>query len=514
MEGALGEPILDFDYNDTWCPTTDGLGFSLVVVDEHAPATAWDKRTNWRASAAPGGSPGTDDPPSNIPRIWISEALTHTDLPQLDSIELYNPNSTEVNISNWYLTDQRAVPRKFRITSRAVIPAGGYLVFTEDDWNANPGAATSFRLDSHGEEIYLFSADANGNLTGYSDGFHFGAAQNGVSFGRAVISTGEAQYPAQVMNTLGQPNAGPRIGPVVINEIQYHPPLGNEEFIELKNITPAPVKLSDPLHPTNTWKLNGAGFRFQPGVEIQGLLLLVGADPAVFRLKYNVPASVPIFALYPGVLQGNGETLSLQRPDPPDVDTNTGAIFIPYIDVDVVHYNDRAPWPTNADGFGSSLERLDPGAYGNDPINWRVSLGPGTPGREPWENIDAWKGRFFAPAELADPLVSGDDADPDGDGQTNFQEYLAGTDPRDAQSRLAIDSASVNGGTPQTIRLRFNGMADRTYTIQYQNSPGVGTWLKLTNIPPPLVGGMMAVSVVRATDSTSRYYRVVTPWQP
>ena len=98
---------------------------------------------------------------------------------------------------DWYLTDQRAMPRKFRITSRAVIPAGGYVVFTEDDWNANPGSTTSFRLDSHGEEIYLFSADANGNLTGYSDGFHFGAAQNGVSFGRAVISTGEAQYPAQ-----------------------------------------------------------------------------------------------------------------------------------------------------------------------------------------------------------------------------------------------------------------------------------------------------------------------------
>ncbi len=111
LEGALGEPILDFDYNDTWWPATDGLGFSLVVVDEHAPSDAWDRKANWRASALAGGSPGAEDPPSNIPRVWISEALTHTDLPQIDSIELYNPNSTDVNISNWYLTDQRAVPR-------------------------------------------------------------------------------------------------------------------------------------------------------------------------------------------------------------------------------------------------------------------------------------------------------------------------------------------------------------------------------------------------------------------
>jgi hypothetical protein len=67
---------------------------------------------------------------------------------------------------------------------------------------------------------------------------------------------------------------------------------------------------------------------------------------------------------------------------------------------------------------------------------------------------------------------------------------------------------------PQTIRLQFNGVADRTYTIQYQNSPAGGNWLKLTNIPPPLVSGMMDASVARATNSATRYYRVVTPWQP
>src|SRR2546430_6900945 len=100
--------------------------------------------------------------------------LTHPDLPQLDSIELFNPSSTNVDIGNWYLTDQRTVPQKFRIPAPKVVPAGGYLVFTENDFNANPNATNGFRLDSHGEEVYLYSADANGNLTGYSDGFSFG----------------------------------------------------------------------------------------------------------------------------------------------------------------------------------------------------------------------------------------------------------------------------------------------------------------------------------------------------
>ncbi len=33
---AVGEEILDFTYNNSWYPITDGLGFSLVVVKEQA----------------------------------------------------------------------------------------------------------------------------------------------------------------------------------------------------------------------------------------------------------------------------------------------------------------------------------------------------------------------------------------------------------------------------------------------------------------------------------------------
>jgi hypothetical protein len=382
---VTGAPIFSVNYGTRppWPPAADGEGFSLVPVNPNFnpdPANP----LNWRASAVIGGSPGADDAPANIPRVFINEALTHTDPPQLDTIELYNPNPTNVNIGNWYLTDQRTVPQKFRFPADTTIPANGYKSFTEQDWNPTPPSTNSFRLDSHGEQIYLYSADTNGALTGYSDGFAFGAAQNGVSFGRYVISTGEAQYPAQRANTLGAPNAGPRVGPVVINEIQYHPAPGGDEFIELKNITNAPVKLYDPLFPTNTWRLNGTGYFFPTNVDIapNGLLLLVAIDPATFRARYGVPAGVPVFGPYPGALQGNGETLALQCPDHPDFDTNTGTIFIPYFDVDAVRFDDKAPWPTNADGSGASLERVVSSAYGNDPINWHASAGGPSPGLE------------------------------------------------------------------------------------------------------------------------------------
>jgi len=48
--------------------------------------------------------------------------------------------------------------------------------------------------------------------------------------------------------------------------------------------------------------------------------------------------------------------------------------------VDAVRYNDKAPWPIAAAGGGPSLERINSAAFGNDPVNWRASNGPASPG--------------------------------------------------------------------------------------------------------------------------------------
>ena len=259
-----------------------------------------------------------------------------------------------------------------------MIPAGGFVVFDESDFNPTPGVEPSFMLSSHGEEVYLFSGNAAGELTGYSHGFTFGAAANGVSFGRYVNSTGESQYPAQLALTLGATNAGPRVGPVVINEIHYQPLAGDAEFVELENITASPVPLYNVEFPDLAWRVNGIGFTFPPGIQIaaNGLILIVSGDPAAFRTKHGVPANVPIFGPFPGNLQDGGERLQLLRPDDPDLDDN-GQPIVPEIVVDEVRYDNAIPWPTEAAGSGASLERLSASAYGDDPVNWRAS--PGAP---------------------------------------------------------------------------------------------------------------------------------------
>ena len=56
---ALNAVVHDFTYRDGWYPTTDGEGYSLVIVDELANAGRWGARESWTAGVVEGGSPGS-----------------------------------------------------------------------------------------------------------------------------------------------------------------------------------------------------------------------------------------------------------------------------------------------------------------------------------------------------------------------------------------------------------------------------------------------------------------------
>ena len=55
------------------------------------------------------------------------------------------------------------------------------------------------------------------------------------------------------------------------------------------------------------------------------------------------------------------------------------------------------------------------------------------------------------------------DADPDGDGLTNWQEYLAGTDPLNANSVLRVTRI---GAVVDGVRLTWESVAGRVYAIE------------------------------------------------
>jgi hypothetical protein len=184
---------------------------------------------------------------------------------------------------------------------------------------------------------------------------------------------------------------------VVINEIMYNPAQPDAEFIELHNRHPSfAFDLSG-------FRMSGVDFVLPPGSFIQpnGFLVLV-ENRAVFGSVYD--PLLPVLGPYAGSLQRNGETLRLIK---------RGATASEDVIIDEVRYENVAPWPVLADGFGPSLQLIDPEQDNRRAGNWASTSvndpNRATPGRvnavrqliEPFPEI--WLNEI-APVNLAGPM--------------------------------------------------------------------------------------------------------------
>ena len=122
----------------------------------------------------------------------------------------------------------------------------------------------------------------------------------------------------------------------------------------------------------------------------------------------------------------------------------------------------------------------------------------------PGHTYEAWAAEQFTATELADPAISGREADPDGDGLTNWQEFLAGTDPGDADSVL-----KVTGVRPVAdgVELSWSSVAGRTYKIAVANSMN-GLFLPLEEA---IVAAGETCQMTLSVDISSRqmYFQVI-----
>jgi GH15 family glucan-1,4-alpha-glucosidase len=110
-----------------------------------------------------------------------------------------------------------------------------------------------------------------------------------------------------------------------------------------------------------------------------------------------------------------------------------------------------------------------------------------------------------------DPSVA--NADPDGDGFTNLQELLAGTDPTVSGSYLHITSVKPQGNDVMVIWMCGGGT---TNMLQYSTgTPGGSYTTNYVDIPPQIVLPLSGTSIITnqidaggATNFPARYYRV------
>ncbi len=280
-----------------------------------------------------------------------------------------------------------------------------------------------------------------------------------------------------------------------VSEIMFNPRGsgsvdGDEfEFLELYNSGGVSLELG--------------GLRFSHGVEFTftngtvlaaGQYLVLARNAAAFATRYP---GVSLRGLYTGRLDNSGENIALA--------TAMGA------PVFAVTYGDAAPWPAEADDSGLSLQRLNFSQSATNPVSWTAAQptpGSGLPADLLDHDGDGLPDAWETIHGLSEP---GDD--PDGDGFTNYQEFLAGTHPRDEDDRLQLKMLSTTlAPNGLIVATSFAARSNKTYSLLYRNSADSGEWTTFLEM-----GARPTNSIVMSTNvfpAASGFFRIATPRLP
>ncbi|MFV2069128.1 MAG: lamin tail domain-containing protein, partial [Pirellulales bacterium] len=383
LVGSSGQTLLSFRYGDElpWPGRADGQGSSLELIDVYSD---YGDADSWRASTEYGGSPG-ESGAGPIDLVVINEVFTDRVDPANDRIELFNRARGSIDISGWTLSNSGNDPARYRIPEGTVLAAHGYVTFDGADLAA-PQFGAGFAIDPNGQnDLYLLQTDTLGRVTHFADHVQFGASAEGESWGRWPSGDGDL-YPmvTPTLDVESGENSGPRVGPVVISELMYHPrdpgdliEQNDLEYVEIYNPTDEPIDLAG-------WQLeDGVTFSFDDNTSLapREALIVVRFDPAdeqqldLFRSHYGIRPWVDIVGSYSGSLSNRGDSVRLLRAEDPGPDGPEPLLMLLE---DEVRYDDQAPWPITADGFGHSLNRDAAGLWGNDVVSWKAA--PPSPG--------------------------------------------------------------------------------------------------------------------------------------
>jgi hypothetical protein len=114
---------------------------------------------------------------------------------------------------------------------------------------------------------------------------------------------------------------------------------------------------------------------------------------------------------------------------------------------------------------------------------------------------DIWRLLYFG---TVSNILSAAKADPDGDGASNWQEYVAGTNPLDAASVFEFSPSALPAGGYFT--LQWPSVVNKIYTLQSSSSPA-GGW---TTLVSNLAGNSQTLQWTDTNTSTgARFYRAL-----
>ncbi|MEO8614324.1 MAG: hypothetical protein ABI600_04225 [Luteolibacter sp.] len=169
-----------------------------------------------------------------------------------------------------------------------------------------------------------------------------------------------------------------------------------------------------------------------------------------------------------------------------------------------LEYQDETSWIAVPDGdqnIGSSFycSRI------SSSLAWlTIHVGPEVNSLAP-ESFAAWEKLYFTPAEMGNPMISGNLADPDGDGISNLLEFSLNLDP--TFNELAIMTSGTGLRGLPVARLETNG--SERLTIEFARRT-IGSGAALVYIPEfsSDLSDWQAVGTEAVTGINSRWERV------
>ena len=169
--------------------------------------------------------------PIEVPPVVINEIQPDDPQDAADWVELANTGQADVDLAGWKLRDDK---NESTIASGYVVPAGGYLVLSED-------AGFSFGLGKSGDEVHLLLPD--GTVVDEYAFTELPPGASNASWGRCPDLTGDfgptaAQTPGEANSCAPDPATS-----LVINEVESD---GGDpaDWIELANTSYLPVDAS------------------------------------------------------------------------------------------------------------------------------------------------------------------------------------------------------------------------------------------------------------------------------
>lgn len=224
------------------------------------------------------------------------------------------------------------------------------------------GEVTTDGGDAPEITIFYGTADGGTNPAAWASSVPLGTPSGEYSFFAAALSPQTTYYfRSRAVNAAGTAWASGSLSftttplvpnTAVINEIHFKPAdkTSLAEFIEVHNPGDTPLNLSG-------WTLSDAvSFTFPGGTTLPaGGFLIVAENPAVILSEYGKAALGP----WVGKLNSTGEQIDLR---------DGGGVL-----KDSVDYGVGFPWPTAADGSGSSAELIHPGLDNDLGGSWRSS---------------------------------------------------------------------------------------------------------------------------------------------